>query len=182
MWGNMGYDFENNGPDQWSLQRDRRIQPPRKPDPEFIPAEPRIPLKPMAGYKAVITEPEFLAALVEAVEVLENEAEFWKNMFDTLALGIKVTAENRDYERAAQSLAEARKGLCWHAYLQDERCKLPEGHIGEHGPKHQCNVDCGLSPDGCTLPVPANPAAYYKALYWEIHGSSCPPTCRGHQG
>lgn len=83
---------------------------------------------------------------------------------------------------AARALAAARKGLCWYAYLQDERCKLPEGHFGEHGPKHQCNVDCGLSPDGCTLPVPANPAAWWRAAYWEIHGSSCPPTCRGHAG
>lgn len=70
--------------------------------------------------------------------------------------------------------------LCRYPYLQDESCKLPGGHIGDHGPKHQCDIDCGLSPDGCTLPVPANPVAYYKALYWEIHGGSCPPTCRGH--
>ena len=94
-----------------------------------------------------------------------------------------VEAEEAEHAaRHARVLAAARKGLCWYAYLQDERCKLPEGHIGEHGPKHQCNVDCGLSPDGCTLPVPANQVAYWKALYWEIHGSSCPATCRGHQG
>ena len=157
------------------------ILSPRKPDPEFIPADaPRIPLKPMDDYKAVIIDPPFLTALVEAVEVLESVAAFWKNMFDTLALGIKATAEARDYSRHEESLAESRKGLCWCAYVQDERCKLPEGHIGEHGPKHLCDIDCGLSDEGCVLPVPANPAAYYKALYWEIHGHSCPPTCRGH--
>jgi len=72
--------------------------------------------------------------------------------------------------------------LCRYPYLQDESCKLPAGHISEHGPKHQCNIDCGLSDEGCTLPVPANPAAYFKALYWELHGGSCPPGCRGHAG
>ena len=176
----MAYDFDNNGPDQWSLRRPR-IDPPRMPDPAFVPAEPRtrIPLKPI-GDQPLVTEVAFLAALVEAVEVLENEAAHWKDMFDTLALGIKVTAEARDYSRAESELAEARKGLCWDAYLQDERCKLPAGHIGAHGPKHLCDIDCGLSPDGCTLPVPANPAAYWKALYWELHGYSCAPTCRGH--
>lgn len=166
------------------------------PDPPFVATDPPSTIEKAAlldDRVRVVVEPchfvpdAYVEALRDAVEVLENDADasFWKSMFDILALGIKVTAETRDREkasttRAAQTLAEARKGLCWYAYLQDERCKLPEGHIGEHGPKHQCNVDCGLSPDGCTLPVPANPAAYYKALYWEIHGSSCPATCRGH--
>lgn len=83
------------------------------------------------------------------------------------------------WQRAA--FREARGGICWYPYSQDERCKLPVGHLGDHGDKHQCNIDCGLG-DGCTLPVPENPAAYWKAAYWELHGDSCPPTCRGHQG
>ena len=35
-------------------------------------------------------------------------------------------------------------GLCRFPYLQDESCKLPAGHLGEHGPAHLCNVDCGF--------------------------------------
>ena len=70
--------------------------------------------------------------------------------------------------------------MCRYTYEQDESCKLPGGHIGAHGPAHQCNIDCGLSDEGCVLPVPANPVAYWKALFWELHGGSCPPTCRGH--
>ncbi len=168
--------------------RPAHIEPPRMPDPPFIATEPpaRMP-QPDATQVRITIEPShfvpdaYVNALKEAVEFLENDAEFWKSAFEVLALGIKVASEQRrDFERAAQTLAEARKGLCWYAYLQDERCKLPEGHIGDHGPKHQCDIDCGLSEDGCTLPVPANPVAYWKALFWELHGGSCPPTCRGH--
>jgi|GEM_PF-3571536 len=81
-------------------------------------------------------------------------------------------------ESATQAPADYLK-LCRYPYLQDETCKLPGGHISEHGPAHQCGPGCSL---GCILPVPENPAAYYKALYWELHGNSCPATCRGHAG
>lgn len=85
-------------------------------------------------------------------------------------------------EKPVHQLPAEYLALCRYPYLQDESCKLPGGHIGEHGPAHQCNIDCGLSDEGCTLPVPANPAAYWKALFWELHGDSCPATCRGHSG
>lgn len=89
--------------------------------------------------------------------------------------------EAERYRLMVARVTRARVGLCWYPYSQDERCKLPAGHLGDHGPAHECNIDCGLA-DGCTLPVPTNPAAYWKAAYWELHGDSCPPTCRGHQG
>lgn len=89
---------------------------------------------------------------------------------------------DQDCDNMPHELPAAYLALCRYPYLQDESCKLPGGHIGEHGTVHVCDPACEESPDGCVLPVPANPAAYYKALYWEIHGSSCPATCRGHSG
>src|SRR3990172_6685535 len=76
--------------------RPQRIIPPRMPEPSFIETNPPATIEEAERRRqrsGVTFEPDaYVNALREAVEFLENEAAFWKDMFDTLALGIKVTA------------------------------------------------------------------------------------------